>query len=210
MIVSKNVVAYNRASVAHVLVEKLRHLADAEPVIVATSLGGAIIGKHLSSCFHTPLELVICRKLNHPSRKNKSIGSVCESGAVINNTDGIPQDFIAHQIILHQHACRFERAQYARPIQKNKITNQTIIVAVDEIIDINSVLAAIEFLNQQKPLRIIVVAGFLSNAVSKMLDAIVDEVVYFEILNVSDKHAFAKITEEEKEIVKKIHASCSL
>jgi predicted phosphoribosyltransferase len=172
--------------VAHLLIENLRHLSNTNPIVVGLSKGSALLGKHISSFFHTSLEMISCKQINHPSQKDATIGSVTETDAVLtNNISDIPHDFISHQIILHQHACRFERAQYARLLPSGCLKDRVVIVVADEVADANSALAAIEVVRKQNPQHIAFAVGYISQPALKALSSLVNEVVYLGMILIS-------------------------
>ncbi len=78
----------DRADAGRRLAEKLAHLRDRQPVILALPRGGVAVGFEIALALAAPLDIVLVRKIGVPSQPELALGAVsdgAEAQTFINN-----------------------------------------------------------------------------------------------------------------------------
>lgn len=65
----------------------LGHLAGERPVVLALPRGGVPVGAEVATALGAPLDVLIVRKLGHPSQPELGLGAVGEDDAIVLNED---------------------------------------------------------------------------------------------------------------------------
>lgn len=148
----------NRIEAGILLTEELSEFKDNKnAIIVAIPRGGVPVGYEIAQKFNLPLEIVLSKKIGHPTNKEYAIGAATLNGKILTDASSkISQAYIDDEI---EHIRDVLKARYKRyhgnmpPIElKNKI----IILVDDGVATGNTLLSSIELIAQQKPLKIIV------------------------------------------------------
>lgn len=71
-----DIVAYDRRDAGRQLAQRLMHLRDAHPYVLAIPRGGVVVGHEVAQALGAPLSVVIARKLLAPGNVEFSIGAV--------------------------------------------------------------------------------------------------------------------------------------
>lgn len=95
----------DRVSAGKKLALRLRHLKGQEAVVYALPRGGVVVGAEIARALKVPLDLIITRKIGHPSQMEYAIGAVAENG---------------HLILNRQEALTIDRNYLDREIEKQK------------------------------------------------------------------------------------------
>jgi putative phosphoribosyl transferase len=71
-------VLHDRAEAGRRLAERLRHLKDANPVVLAVPRGGVPVGLPIAQALGAPLDLLLARKIGAPEQPELALGAVVE------------------------------------------------------------------------------------------------------------------------------------
>jgi putative phosphoribosyl transferase len=77
----------NRADAGRCLAERLRHLQDADPVVVGLPRGGVPVAFRVAEALGAPLDVIVVRKLGVPFQGELSMGAIGEDDVRILNRD---------------------------------------------------------------------------------------------------------------------------
>lgn len=193
----------DRKSSANLLAERLHRFSATDVVLVGICGGGEIIGAQLASILKAPLQIMSCKQFVHPSNKNLVIGSATERDVVLGDAkSGLPQDFIAHQIVLLKQAARFEREQYGAEPLSPFIAGKPVILITEMIADAHSILAAIESIKKLAPSKLIVASVLVSRPAVKIISNAVDELIYLDSNSDSFNFQSEKISDLDRALVR--------
>src|SRR3972149_6377603 len=78
----------DRIEAGQKLAEKLRALKDEDLVIYALPRGGVVLGKEIAKALGKPLDLIVVRKIGHPTDPEYAVGAVAEDGHMILSETG--------------------------------------------------------------------------------------------------------------------------
>ncbi|MCR4305537.1 MAG: phosphoribosyltransferase family protein [Candidatus Daviesbacteria bacterium] len=80
----------NRTEAGRKLAEFFDHINGKNAVVYALPRGGVVIGAEIAKTIHAPLDLIITRKIGHPSQPEYAIGALAENGhSVFNKEEGL-------------------------------------------------------------------------------------------------------------------------
>ncbi len=76
----------NRQEAGRLLAEKLSGYQGREVVVYAIPRGGVVLGAQIVKALSAPLDLVITRKIGHPSNPEYAVCVVAENHHIVRNT----------------------------------------------------------------------------------------------------------------------------
>jgi putative phosphoribosyl transferase len=207
MTIGQSFTVHNREHAGLLLAEKLRRFKDSKTVVIGVSRPGALIGYHLASALHLPFDFVPCKKINHPSNTNKSIGSISVSEVIIHeDARDIPREYIYRQIVLNQNALKAQQqAPYKSNHAQDSVENKTVIIVGDILNSADAVLAGLRSIKKQKPEEIIVAAPAATpEVISRLLHEADDVVVLTAENNVRKENFYEEYSLTSDEVVKEL------
>lgn len=79
----------DRVEAGRKLAEFFDHISGKNAVVYALPRGGVVAGAEIAKIIHGPLDLIITRKIGHPTQPEYAIGAVAENGHLILNKEAI-------------------------------------------------------------------------------------------------------------------------
>lgn len=79
----------DRVEAGRKLAQLLERFRGDDAVVYALPRGGVVIGSEIAKAIHTPLDLIITRKIGHPYSPEYAIGAVAENGHSVFNKEEI-------------------------------------------------------------------------------------------------------------------------
>lgn len=79
----------NRIEAGQKLAELFKNFKAVDTVVYALPRGGVVIGAEIAKAIHSPLDLIITRKIGHPLQPEYAIGAVSENGHSILNKEEV-------------------------------------------------------------------------------------------------------------------------
>jgi predicted phosphoribosyltransferase len=206
MTISQSFTVHNREHAGLLLAEKLRRFKASKTVVIGVSRTGALIGYHLASVLHLPFDVVLCKKINHPSNTYKSIGSISVSEVIIHeDARDIPREYIYRQIVLNQNTLKAQQALYKSNHAQSGVENKTVIIVGDILNSADSVLAGLRSIKKQKPEEIIVAAPAATpEVISRLLREADDVVVLAAENNVWKENFYEEYSLTSDEVIKEL------
>ena len=167
----------DRKEAARKLSEKLLKYKGDDGVVMAIPRGGVPVGHEISSQLDWPLDLVITKKIGHPSSSGMSIGVVSLSGYVLNDDFNHSSDEVTTEIARAREEIRNEYHQFMDDSEPLTITNKTVILVDDGMTDGQSLQATVELLKKDKPAKIIVAVPASSQNAMARIEQQVEEAI---------------------------------
>ncbi len=168
----------DRTNAACLLANKLKMFKDKEDVVVVAILAGGVpVGYHLSILLNQPFDIIPCRKLDHPAKRGKTIGSVTLNEIHIHDEMDIPGDYTRHQIRQIQNDLKAKYKLYMRGRKPIAFKGKTVILVDDRLKTMDTMLACIKSIKKQRPAKIIVAVPVTSLVASHQIIAEVDDFV---------------------------------
>lgn len=190
-----------------ILGQKLKEHEKTDAVVIGIPHSGVCVAATVAKYLSLPLEVIPCQRLKHPANDRKNLGSVGITEVFLyDNTGCVPQDFVAHQIAMLKIANMAEQSFYHENNPQLPLKYKTVIIVDDLLKSSEVMLACINEIKKQKPLRIIVAVPIVSAEAARIVSAEVDDTIFLR-MEQEVGHArnyFANYTRIDKDQVKKL------
>lgn len=151
----------NRAAAGRELAERVRHLADRHPLVLALPRGGVPVAYEVAEALDAPLDLLLVRKLGVPGHEELALGAIASGGARVLNEDVIGGIGIEPEVV--EEVTQRERAELDRRARAYRadepeleVRGRHLIVIDDGLATGATMRAGIVALRQNGPSSIIV------------------------------------------------------
>lgn len=153
-----------------------------DAVILALPRGGVPIGICISNKVSAPLDLVLAKKIGHPSHREFAIGAIAEDGKPMLTQDiVVNKDWLENEIIQINKQIKERREMYADILVKQPLENKVVVIVDDGIATGMTMFAAIEAVKMQKPAKILVAVPVIPKDTYDLLTKYVDEVLALDV-----------------------------
>jgi len=148
----------NRKEAGNLLANKLLEYRNQESVlIVAIPRGGVPVGAAIAEKLNAPLEIVLSKKIGHPSNKEYAIGAVTLKSTVINNNiHDVSKTYIEEETQVIRKLLQKRHQRYYGNKKPISFKNKIIIVVDDGVATGNTLISSIELIEMENPSEIIV------------------------------------------------------
>jgi predicted phosphoribosyltransferase len=176
----------DRDDAARLLAKKLAHWRGRKDVLVlAVPRGGLPIGAVLARELGLRLDVILTKKIGHPSNPEFAIGAVSLAGESIDERtvarDAISPAYIAQEIALIRETLEKRYRMYCGAARPAPVAGKTVILTDDGAATGRTLLVAVDLLRGQGAARIVVALPVASEDAVAALRACADEVVCLEI-----------------------------
>lgn len=196
----------NREEGARQLAELLRSMTFRDPLLLAISAGGMVVGSALSRLLGMELDVILCRKLR--SRANsREVGAVSENGTIsIDRTARGIEDVTAESLIEERTVQLAEitrqRSAFRTARAPAKIANRSVLVTDDGIVTGSTMIAALDGIRRSAVFELIAVVPVAPRerlpAVRRRCDRIVCVSQLDELRDLEDCYEeFSPVSEED-------------
>ena len=173
----------NRTEAGKKLAELLSDYASEDVIVYALPRGGVILGAEIARALNAPLDLIITRKIGHPSNPEYAVCALAEDGAPICNQSELER--LGHPWLEEEkHKAREEiqrrREEYVGGTTQLDIKGKTAIIVDDGIATGLTMIASIEEMKLHEPKEIVVAIPIVPYLTSLKLEGMVDKVVCVE------------------------------
>lgn len=146
----------DRKDAAMKLIPYLEKYKNEPGVILAVPRGGVPIAYYIAKKYNMPLELLMTKKIGHPSNPEFAIGAVSLEGYIVDEGLNIPKSFIDENVLKIRKNLE-ERYTYFMGNKKPvDLENKVVIIIDDGIATGNTILSSIKMLRKRKPKKIVV------------------------------------------------------
>jgi len=178
----RTLVFEDRTEAGRVLARELLRFANESPIVLALPRGGVVVAFEIARELHAPLDVIVARKVGAPGREELGIGAVAPGGVLVLDeqlaawfgiTEAQLRPLVARETNEMNRRLRLYRGDRPMPDLKDR----TAILVDDGLATGVTARAAVQFLRQQRPQRIIVAIPVCSPDTAQRLQSEVDEVV---------------------------------
>lgn len=171
----------NRIDAGLQLSDKLISYKNTDSVILALPRGGVPIAYTMSLELNLPLDIVLTKKIGHPTNKEYAIGSVSLTNIFINEAHkNIPEKYINAEVEKLRNGLKEKYKNYTQHIEPVDLKNKTAIIVDDGIATGNTMIATIDLVKQAKPKKIVIAVPVAPYDSIVKLRKIADEIVCLE------------------------------
>jgi len=173
----------DRGEAGRQLADKLLHLKDGQPVVLALPRGGVAVGFEIARTLDAPLDIVLVRKIGVPSQPELAVGAV---------TDGASHEIfidrdLATSLDVRDSYIKEETARQLEEIERRRksypaieIAGQTAIVVDDGIATGATMRVALQAVRRRGPARLVLAVPVAPPDTLAALREEVDEAVCLE------------------------------
>ncbi|HXK35209.1 MAG TPA: phosphoribosyltransferase family protein [Candidatus Paceibacterota bacterium] len=171
----------DRKEAGEKLAEKLRALKDEDMVIYALPRGGVVLGKVIAKALGQPLDLLVVRKVGHPTDPEYAVGAVAEDGHTRFSEEGEGlQKELKESIEKERKEAERRRKVYTEDKTISALGKTAVIVDDGIATGLTMELAISEILHQ-KPKKVIVAIPVVPSDTAEKLKKEIDELVAIDI-----------------------------
>lgn len=167
----------DRKEAAQKLAEKLLKYKDEDGVVMAIPRGGVPVGHKISEKLNWPLEIVLSKKIGHPTNKEYAIGAVSLTGRIVNNDIPVSADYLDTETKRIRTELQNKYNKYLDDQEPLTITGKTVVLTDDGVATGHTLLSTIDLLKRDKPGRIIVAIPVSSPDAMRKIEEQVDEAI---------------------------------
>lgn len=159
------------------LAEKLKKFKNDAGVVLAVPRGGVPVAYFVARELGFPIEVILTKKIGHPSNKEYAIGAASLTDYFI-----IPHDYVTTQYIQGELVeIRTKLKEMYKKFMGDKdpvsLKGKTVIVVDDGVATGNTLLATIRVLSKSEPKKIIIAVPVASESAVEKLSKEADEVI---------------------------------
>ncbi|MFY7840926.1 MAG: phosphoribosyltransferase [Lacibacter sp.] len=191
---------------------RLRNFVMDECVICAIPRGAVPVAFEVAASLHFPLQLVLTKKIGHPINKEYAIGAAGLTSYFVWADEDVSEEYVKAEVERIQTRLQEMEQKFITGHTKVDLKGKTVIVVDDGIATGNTMLATIQLLRKEEPLKIVVTVPVASSQAYKFLQRDADEVVclhiaenftavgsfYNDFTQVSDEDVLVYLDEMEK------------
>jgi len=155
-----------------------------ETVVYALPRGGGVLGVEVAAALDAPLDLIIVRKIGHPSSPEYAIAAVAEDGDITMNRDEVMSvDRHSFNQILRQEQREAQRRRgvYMRGRTAIPAADKVAILVDDGLATGLTMFAAIREVQHFRPRKIVVAVPLAPRVTIARLKEVVDDVVVLHV-----------------------------
>lgn len=176
---------YDRKEAGQILAKLLvKKYKEKNVIVYALPRGGVITGREVAKELNAPLDLLITRKIGHPSNTEYALAVVSEDGYIAGNEEEIrevDQDWLQGQISKEKQEIKRRRNLYLHGRRKMPTKGAIAIIVDDGIATGLTMHAAIKDIGHRNPKKIVVAVPIVPWVVTQQLKPLVDEIVAITI-----------------------------
>lgn len=173
----------NRRDAGRRLAARLQSYAAREGVVVlGLARGGVPVAAEVATSLGAPLDVLVVRKLGVPCQEELALGAIAPGGVCVLNDAlidslGIESDAIGAVRLKEQRELERREELYRENRPPLLLRGKTVIVVDDGIATGATMHAAVIYLHQQNPARVVVAAPVIAPDTFRQLEASADDVV---------------------------------
>lgn len=172
----------DREDAARRLAGRLKGYAGRKDAVVAAiPRGGVVVGAVLAKALRLPLEVILTKKIGHPSQPEFAIGVVNLAHEVIDEDvvarERIPREYIRGEIARLRELLRRRYEEYRGGREPLTLKGRTVILVDDGVATGNTMAAAVRLARDEGAARVVVAVPVAPPDTLERLRALADEAV---------------------------------
>lgn len=168
----------DRIEAGILLSEKLSKYQNSDTIVLAVPRGGVPVGYIIAKSLHLPLDIVLSKKIGHPSNIEFAIGAVSSDSMILDEHPNVPKKYIDNEIIRLRKLMAEKYQHYMGNRKPLDVKGKNIILVDDGIATGNTLLASISMLRKKNPAKIIVATPVIPYENVPVIEKNADEFIY--------------------------------
>ena len=174
----------NRKDAGKQLAERLEVKDPSHTVVLALPRGGVPLGIEVAKRHHLPLDIILSKKIGHPTHSEYAIGALSEHGdPIMNETSAklLDPEWLTTELKYIRNEMARRQRTYSEVLTKHPLKNRTVILVDDGIATGLTMKAAIKSVEAQEADKIIVAVPIIPQDTYEELKDLVDSVAYVDV-----------------------------
>ncbi|MGN6196346.1 MAG: phosphoribosyltransferase [Ginsengibacter sp.] len=167
----------DRIDAAQRLAQKLQKYKGKGGVVLAVPRGGVPIGYYIAIQIGFELDLLMTKKLGHPSNEEFAIGAVGLEGSIIEEQNGISPEYIKTETAKIRQQLKERYQKFMGESKPMNIEGKVAIIVDDGIATGRTVLATLKILRDKNPEKLVVAVPVASEQAAERISKEVDEFI---------------------------------
>ena len=167
----------DRYDAAMQLGQVLEKYKNQEGVILAVPRGGVPIGYYLAKHLDFELDLLMTKKIGHPSNEEYAIGAVGLEDSIMEDILDIPEEYLKKETLRIRQELKESYKKFMGRKEQTDIRGRTVIVVDDGIATGRTILATLRILQSKQPRKLIVAVPVASRQAAELIKQEVDEFI---------------------------------
>ena len=167
----------DRAEAGELLANALIKYRGQDGVVFAVPRGGVPVAFIVAHSLKMPLDLLLSKKIGHPSNKEYAIGAASLTDYYIAPDTGVNAEYINTELNQIRARLKEMRTAFDGNVTESAISGKTVIIVDDGVATGNTLLATVKMLRRQKPAKLVIAVPVSSMQAYEKLVPLVDEMV---------------------------------
>ena len=167
----------DRYDAAMQLALHLEKYKDEDGVILAVPRGGVPIGYYLAKHLNFALDLLMTKKIGHPSNSEYAIGSVGLEDSILEEMKDIPEEYLEKETTRIRQQLKEQYQKFMGRNEPADIRGKIVIVVDDGIATGRTIFATLKMLRSKQPRKLIVAVPVASVQAVERIQKEVDELI---------------------------------
>lgn len=167
----------NRTDAALKLIPYLSKYKNDKSVVLAVPRGGVPIAYHIAKYYNFPLELLMIKKIGHPSNPEFAIGAVSLEDYIIDERQHISEFFIDDQVKTIRKNLEERYKLFMGNHTPIDLKDKILIIVDDGIATGNTILSSIKMLRKRHPAKIVIAVPVAPSQTAQRMAKEVDDFI---------------------------------
>ncbi|MBK6634637.1 MAG: phosphoribosyltransferase [Chitinophagaceae bacterium] len=168
---------YNRLEAGYLLAAKLKKYRNEPGIVLAVPRGGVPVAYAVAKELGFPVEVILTKKIGHPTNKEYAIGAASLTGHFIIPHDNVNDEYIQHELTNIRTRLKEMHKKFMGDKEPENLRGKTVILVDDGIATGNTLLGTVNVLRKTGPGRIVIAVPVASEDAVEKLSREVDEVI---------------------------------
>lgn len=173
----------NRIDAGKQLATALEKYKNGDVIVYALPRGGVVLGAEIANSLNAPLDLIITRKIGHPSSPEYAIGVVAEDGdSLFNEAEkaAVDAEWLKKEIAKEQNEAKRRRELYLKNQQKPNSKDKIAILVDDGVATGLTFLLSLKELKHLNPKKIVAAIPVAPRDTLEKIKKEADEVIVLD------------------------------
>jgi putative phosphoribosyl transferase len=171
----------DRIEAGLLLVAKLQKYKDDDAIVLAIPRGGVPVGYTIAKELNLPIEVILTKKIGHPSNQEYAIGAASLTDYFIIPHKEVSAQYVEQEVKKIRTRLKEMYRKFVGDKVPTNLKDKTVIVADDGIATGNTILSTINLLHKSKPKKIILAIPVAAESAIQTLSKEANEIVVLMI-----------------------------
>ena len=159
------------------LADMLKKYKNKPGVVLAVPRGGVPLGYIIARELNMPMEVILTKKIGHPTNPEYAIGAVSMTEKIIVPHAGVSEEYIEKETEKIRKKLRENYVKFMGDKKPAELAEKIVILVDDGIATGNTIISTISMLRKRNPAKIIVAVPVAPKSAVAKLSKMVDELV---------------------------------